>query len=121
METRGGWRPKALREGNDPDPRFTLANERTFLAWVRTSLGIIAAAIGLEAFAGDIISGGVRTTVVCTLLAFATVLVVFALIRWHSVEHAMRTGRPLPVPWTAYLLAAALAAAGVVLAVAIIR
>ncbi len=35
MTTRG-WRPRAFREGEDPDPRFTLANERTYLAWVRT-------------------------------------------------------------------------------------
>ncbi|MBM4509720.1 DUF202 domain-containing protein, partial [Rhodococcus hoagii] len=31
--------------GEDPDPRFTLANERTYLAWVRTGLGLIAAAV----------------------------------------------------------------------------
>ncbi|MFC7446534.1 YidH family protein [Rhodococcus daqingensis] len=34
---------KAFRDGDDPDPRFTLANERTYLAWVRTGLGLIAA------------------------------------------------------------------------------
>lgn len=37
-------------EGSDPDPRFTLANERTFLAWVRTSLALLAGGIGLDAF-----------------------------------------------------------------------
>ena len=121
MEKRGGRRPKALREGTDPDPRFTLANERTFLAWVRTALGILAAAVALETFAGDIVSVGLRTTLACVLLVFAAVLVVFALLRWHSVERAMRTGRPLPLPWAAYLLAVTLGAAGVVLAVAIVR
>ena len=29
--------------GTDPDPRFTLANECTFLAWVRTSLACFGA------------------------------------------------------------------------------
>jgi len=37
-------------EGEEPDPRFTLANERTFLAWVRTALALVAGGIGLEAF-----------------------------------------------------------------------
>ena len=29
-------------DGEEPDYRFTLANERTFLAWVRTALGLLA-------------------------------------------------------------------------------
>lgn len=36
--------------GAEPDPRFSLANERTFLAWIRTSLALIAAGVALEAF-----------------------------------------------------------------------
>ena len=35
--------------GTDPDPRFSLANERTYLAWIRTSLALLAAGEGLEA------------------------------------------------------------------------
>ena len=115
------WRPRALREGTDPDPRFTLANERTFLAWIRTSLGIIAAAVGLETFGGDVMSTAVRTTVSCVLLVFAAVLVIGALIRWVRVEEAMRTERPLSPPWAAFLLAGMLAVAAVVLTVAILR
>lgn len=41
------------RVGDEPDPRFSLANERTFLAWIRTSLGLTAGAVAMEAFAGD--------------------------------------------------------------------
>src|ERR1043165_2701247 len=40
-------RPKWFQEGQDPDYRFTLANERTFLAWIRTSLALLAAAVAL--------------------------------------------------------------------------
>jgi uncharacterized membrane protein YidH (DUF202 family) len=29
----------SLDEGDEPDPRFSFANERTFLAWNRTALG----------------------------------------------------------------------------------
>ena len=113
------WRPKALRVGTDPDPRFTLANERTFLAWIRTALGLIAAAVGLEAFAGDVIGSALRTAFSCALLVCSAILVVVAVARWLSVERAMRTQRPLPLPWVSFLLAGLLATAGVGLAVAI--
>ena len=39
------------RDGSEPDPRFSLANERTFLAWIRTSLALFAAGVALEALA----------------------------------------------------------------------
>ena len=37
-----------LTQGKDPDYRFSLANERTFLAWIRTALAFMAAAIGID-------------------------------------------------------------------------
>ena len=43
-----GW---VYRHGTEPDPRFTLANERTFLAWIRTALALIAGGVALEALA----------------------------------------------------------------------
>ena len=33
--------------GEEPDYRFTLANERTFLAWIRTALALIAGGVAL--------------------------------------------------------------------------
>jgi len=36
--------------GDEPDARFSLANERTFLAWIRTSLALLAGSIAVEAF-----------------------------------------------------------------------
>lgn len=36
------WNPKWRREGRDPDYRFSLANERTFLAWIRTALALLS-------------------------------------------------------------------------------
>lgn len=38
---------KISRLGEAPDYRFSLANERTFLAWIRTALGFLAAGLGL--------------------------------------------------------------------------
>lgn len=114
------WRPRSLREGSDPDPRFTLANERTFLAWIRTALGVIAAAVALEAFAGDVLVPGLRTAFACVLLVVAAILAVAAVVRWLGVERAMRSGSALPLPWAAFLLAGLLAFAGIGLAVAIV-
>jgi len=114
------WRPRALREGAEPDARFTLANERTFLAWIRTALGVIAAAVALETFAGDVVGPVVRTTLSCTLLVFSALLVIAALRRWLQIEAAMRTERPLPPPRIAFLLAAMLAVGAVALAAALL-
>lgn len=98
------WWPDGLRTGEDPDPRFTLANERTFLAWVRTSLGLVAAGIAVEAFSGDVVSGTERTVVVLGLLGGAALLAVVALVRWVRLETAMRHRRALPLPGAAVVL-----------------
>ncbi|MFC9550311.1 YidH family protein [Rhodococcus sp. NPDC056960] len=97
------WRPKSFRLGADPDPRFTLANERTFLAWIRTALGTVAAAVGFEAFGADVVGAGVRSTVVVFLLVGAIFLAVGAFRRWCTVEGALRLGKGLPVPTVAVL------------------
>ena len=43
------WAQRLRSTGSEPDPRITFANERTFLAWIRTSLALIAAGVALEA------------------------------------------------------------------------
>ena len=43
------WPARVYGVGTEPDPRFTLANERTFLAWLRTSLALMAAGVGIAA------------------------------------------------------------------------
>ncbi|WP_458683726.1 YidH family protein [Prescottella equi] len=116
-----GWRPKPFRDGDDPDPRFTLANERTYLAWVRTALGLIAAAVGLEAVGTDLMGLALHTILVVALLVGAISLVIFAFLRWMGVEAAMRTNRSLPVPAIAALLACIIAAAGVTLLTVMLR
>ena len=118
--TEQGWRPRALRDGEEPDPRFTLANERTFLAWIRTSLGLTAGAVALEAFAGDEIPEIIRTPLACILLVLAGLLAIVAFRRWIRIEVAMRHQRPLPMPQASILLVLGIAAGAVVLMVAIL-
>ena len=43
------WPRSLYGVGTEPDPRFTFANERTFLAWIRTSLALLAGGVALEA------------------------------------------------------------------------
>ncbi|ANS31154.1 hypothetical protein WSS_A00175 [Rhodococcus opacus M213] len=109
------WKLAALRAGTDPDPRFSLANERTFLAWIRTALGIIAAAIALETLSGDLLPDGPRQLFVCILLGFAALLVVSASRRWFRIEVAMRMGQSLPLPGTAAVTAGLVAVAATAL------
>lgn len=79
--------------GTYPDYRFTLANERTFLAWLRTALALAAgglAAIHLlpDAFGSEVLGLALLT------LGFVTAATSFR--RWHRSEVAMRLGQPLP-------------------------
>ncbi|MFD1211901.1 YidH family protein [Arthrobacter sp. GCM10027362] len=102
---RGPFAAKLLRGGTEPDPRFTLANERTFLAWIRTSLALLAGGIAVEAFTSDLFIPGIRKTVAIMLLLLAMALGAGAFFRWLGVERAMRQKAPLPLPVLAPLLA----------------
>jgi inner membrane protein YidH len=115
--------PSRLRErGTDPDPRFSFANERTFLAWIRTALALVAAGIGLEAFAPSLAVPGLRQVLAGVLVLAGVVLSGMAFRRWLRSEEAMREGRPLPpprlAPWLSYGIAAAGLAVFVLLTVA---
>jgi putative membrane protein len=116
-DTRGrlsGW---VLAGGSEPDPRFTLANERTFLAWVRTSLALLAGGIAVEAFTGAVFDSLTRKVMGSTLLVIAALIALTAGFRWMRVERAMRQGHPLPLPVLVPLLALGAAVAAVVLVV----
>jgi putative membrane protein len=86
---------RVFGEGQEPDARFTLANERTFLAWVRTALTLLAGAVAVHAPAVGL-DEWVKTSASLVLLAVAGVAITQSWMRWHRVELAIRTGRPLP-------------------------
>ncbi|GAA4480686.1 DUF202 domain-containing protein [Enteractinococcus fodinae] len=108
-----------MRGGNDPDPRFTLANERTFLAWIRTSLALLAGGIAVEAFTHDIFDDTARKVLGTTLLVLGGLLAVSAAGRWLRVETAMRQRRSLPIPLWIPLIALVCAVAAVTVLLAI--
>lgn len=84
-------------QGTEPDPRFTLANERTFLAWIRTGLALLAAGVAIAAFAGSAFDRSWQSHIAALLLiALGVASGVSAYIRWMRHERAMRLGEPLP-------------------------
>lgn len=82
--------------GAEPDVRFTLANERTFLAWARTSLALIVAGVAMaEVVAPPDVAGGGRG--LGLLLVLGGLLVALGSYgRWRTVDTAIRAGRAVP-------------------------
>lgn len=114
-----GGLPHVYAHGDDPDPRYTLANERTFLAWVRTTLAMLAGAVALHSL-GLPASDALRNALVVGLAVAGAVLTALAFVRWARVERAMRERRPLP-PFTLGLaLAVVLVVVSLLLAVALV-
>ncbi len=112
------WFPRdPTRVGSDPDYRFTLANERTFLAWVRTSLALaaggLAAVTVLDDFPGEEVLG-----IALLFLAFVTAATAYR--RWALNERAMRLDEPLPQSRLPLLMAVAVAVVAVVAAVLLV-
>jgi putative membrane protein len=88
-------RPRWQDEGEDPDYRYSLANERTFLAWIRTSLSLIAAAVAvIQLVPAFRISGG-RWMLGIVLAATGFAAAILGYVRWASTEKAMRLRRPI--------------------------
>lgn len=118
---RGRVAERVLGGGEEPDPRFTLANERTFLAWIRTALAFLAGGIAIEAFTADIFDEGVRTFLAVVLLLLSMLVCAGATFRWIGVERSMRRRAPLPLPLIAPALAVGGAVAAGVLVVVVLQ
>lgn len=97
--------------GEDPDYRFTLANERTFLAWVRTSLALMASGVAVVEFVPG--SRLVRVALGLLLVLFGTTLSALSYGHWERTERTMRLGERLPYSVVPRLTAAALGLIGV--------
>ncbi len=100
--------------GTEPDYRFTLANERTFLAWVRTSLGLLAASVAVRQLVEPFGVEGGRTALALLGIAGSVVLIVGAYLRWVNVQQAVRRGEPLPPARLVPVVAAAIVVIAIV-------
>jgi putative membrane protein len=112
--------------GTEPDPRFTFANERTFLAWSRTALALVVAGLAivqlLPPFPG--VPAG-RHLLGVPLIALGAVLAIVAYTEWVRNQRALRRGEPLPLSVMPWVLAAAITGmavvSGVVLLISALR
>jgi putative membrane protein len=105
--------------GDEPDARFTLANERTFLAWIRTALALIAAGVALELLGLDL-HPGLRLAASLALVIAGVLAPLFAWHGWVSTELALRLGEPLPTSLLGPLLALTVAASGGLILLAVL-
>ena len=91
--------PAWQHEGDDPDYRFTLANERTFLAWIRTALALLAGGVLLHQFAATLEPRVVLVSVSVALGLIAAALLGAPYTRGGATGIAMRRRRRLPYWW----------------------
>lgn len=95
------------------DYRFTLANERTFLAWIRTTLALIGGGVA-PIVLPDLGIGELRHGLSALLIAFGGVLAVLSVRRWRRVQEAMTAGADLPSSRLPVILGAVLLTTAIV-------
>lgn len=96
--------------GSEPDPRFSLANERTFLAWIRTSLAFVAAGVAIEALQLEVRTD-FRLAAAIVLVTAGLAAAAQAWFGWARSERAMRDRRALPGPTPALAITVGVAVA----------
>ncbi len=91
------WPRRVYGVGSEPDPRFSLANERTFLAWIRTALGFLVAGVGVATVAQFTTTFRVEIRVMALALVLGGLLCATGgFWRWMRQERAIRLEQPLP-------------------------
>lgn len=82
-------------EGGEPDYRFSFANERTFLAWIRTALALLAAGVAVDVV--DLsLTERTQHALAVLLVSSGLVVALASWGRWALSERAMRRREPLP-------------------------
>jgi putative membrane protein len=109
--------PDPRRVGDEPDYRFTLANERTFLAWIRTALALAAGGLAAVSLL-DEFRGSEALGILLLVLSFATAASAYR--RWALNEHSMRMNEPLPTSRLPMLMAIGTAIVAIVAAVVLV-
>jgi putative membrane protein len=108
------WPRWVYGTGSEPDYRFSFANERTFLAWLRTSLALLAGGVAVDAI--DLSIGDAwQRVLAAALIVLGVVCAAASWTRWARAERAMRNGDVLPSMSAGAVLTVALVAIAVIL------
>jgi putative membrane protein len=97
--------PDDEADGHEPDVRMSFANERTFLAWERTALGLITAGLAITQLLPSFDFPGGRRLIGLPLIALGVVIAAVSYWEWHGNQEAMRHDRPLPRSWLPLVVA----------------
>lgn len=114
MSTGTRWPQWVYGSGEEPDYRFTFANERTFLAWIRTALALLAGGVALDAIPLPI-TKWLQEGLAVLLVVLALVCALTSWIRWARAEQAMRRSAPLPASRLSALLTGSVVLAALVI------
>jgi putative membrane protein len=114
-------RVAAVSEEHRPNTQDELANERTYLAWLRTGLALVVAGFGAERIlpAEGIIWA--RQVIGVSVIIAGVLTAGLARWRWQTVDRAMRAGRPISQPVLGYVVAAAIVLGGLATIVLLLR
>jgi putative membrane protein len=112
--------PERVRdEGGTPDYRFSLANERTFLAWLRTALALIGGGFAVDQFLPHL-RWAWRAGLALALLGAGVLCSLRAVNHWVRCERAIRRGEDLPASRFPALLGLVVAVVAVAMVVVVL-
>ncbi len=99
----------------EPDARFTLANERTFLAWSRTALALVTAGLAIVQLLPPFPSVPWGRRVIGTpLILLGSAVVVISYREWTVKQRALRRGEPISRSRLPWILAVTIAVIGLI-------
>ncbi len=108
------WPKFIYDNGNEPDPRASLANERTALAGLRTALALVATGLGAAAIKNVVDLPSAFTAAAIVLSLAGGILALSSIFRWANIEVALRHKQPLPAPRGIASIAIFIAAVGLI-------
>jgi putative membrane protein len=106
--------------GKEPDARFSYANERTFLAWIRTALGLMTAGLAITQLLPEFDFPGGRRIIGLPLIAVGVVMAVASYWQWQANERAMRLDEPLPTSYLPRIVAVVVGVCAIIGAVLVV-
>ena len=106
-------------DGTEPDPRLTFANERTFLAWMRTALALIGGGLA----AAEVVRlgpDGAQLLIAVPAIVLGAVIGIAGYRRWQLNQRDMRLGEPITFSPLPAILATGVTILGLVIAVLVV-